>query len=489
MLAAVTLALLNPRLDALLDSPELKGAVVSAMVTDMDGAVLYERNAAMRVMPASNQKLIACAYALHRLGPDFVPKTRIWRERDRTVVESNGDPSLNYGQLLNARRTLRLNMKNPVHVKQAYRVGIPASWEQDDLPNRYAAPVSAFCFDQAAFELWAERGKAFLRPSSFGVKIITDLRLKKGASAYDPIRKVVRVGPSLPVKRTRLDTLALPSADETAASMLGTGMFSTNSVPARKPDLVIEGQKLPEILKTCLVKSDNIMAENLFLMAAHAEGANPLPPSGASGAVSDVYEIARERATKFLTGTVGIDPIDLRIYDGSGLSRHNLVNARAISKLLSWAAMQPTAEVWRASLVSPLNGTLRGRLKDVAFQGKTGTLDMVVSLSGYVKGKDGNERIMSLILNHFTSPSSKAREIVDSFAKVVEEGVSGTPSALSGSHEASRFGSVARHLPIDWYWIVGPGIHRSAARAGSDYGTEPAHEAAHRVQRVALRAR
>ena len=478
MLAALTLALLNPRLDALLDSPELRGAVVSAMVSDMDGAVLYERNAATRVMPASNQKLIACAYALHRLGPDFVPKTRIWKEKGRITVESGGDPSLTYKQLAEARQKLRLDGKLPVYVKQAYRVGIPASWEQDDLPNRYAAPVSAFCFDQAAFELWAERGKAFLLPRNFGVKIVFDPRLKKGASAHDPLRKVVRVGPSLPAKRTRLDTLALPSADETAASVLGTGFFSTSSVPSRQPDLIIQGQKLSEIMKTCLVKSDNIVAENLFLMAAYSEGAF----------TKDVYEEARERATKFLTGTVGIDPVDLRVYDGSGLSRHSLVNARAISKLLSWAAKQPTADIWKASLVSPLNGTLRGRLKDVAFQGKTGTLDMVVSLSGYVKGKDGKERIMSAILNHFTSPPAKARDIVDSFAKIVEEGDNGTASASLAKHEVSGQGSLSRHLPVAGYWAIGPGHHRGPALPRAHRGTQPAHEAPDRARGMAVRS-
>ena len=64
MIFALTLALFNPKLDAVLDVPELKGAVVGAVVTEMDGAPLYDRNGSMRVMPASNMKIPVSAAAL-----------------------------------------------------------------------------------------------------------------------------------------------------------------------------------------------------------------------------------------------------------------------------------------------------------------------------------------------------------------------------------------------------------------------------------------
>jgi D-alanyl-D-alanine carboxypeptidase/D-alanyl-D-alanine-endopeptidase (penicillin-binding protein 4) len=429
------------------------------------------------VMPASNQKLLSCAFALYELGPDFVPKTRIWKLKDRIIVESNGDPSLTYQQLTDAKKALKLNGKLPVYVKQAYRVGIPDSWEVDDLPNRYAAPVSAFCFDQAAFELWAERGRAFLLPASFGIRTAFDPSLAPGATRYDPLRRTVRVGKNLPAKRTRLDTIALPSADECAAMVLGNRFFSTQTVPTRNADLTIKGQALPEILKTCLVKSDNIMAENLLLMAASHQG----------DLKDKVYTLARERVTKFLTETVGVDKQDLRIYDGSGLSRHNLVNARAISKLLVWANKQPTAELWKSCLVSPLNGTLRSRLKDVAFRGKTGTLDMVVCLSGYVKNKAGEERIMSVLLNHFTSSPAKARDIADNFAKTAAEGPDGARDALSSIHEACS--SLSCYLSASRYRSDRSNHDGRFARTGTDHRAKPAHEASHRDERMALHRR
>ncbi len=461
MLSTIAFLAISAQLDSVLDSPDMRGAVMGAIITDLSGNVLYERNSALRVMPASNQKLISCAYALHTLGADYIPQTRIWKEKNRVVVEATGDPSLTYSQLDIAKKKLKLTGKLPVYVKQAYRVGIPESWELDDLPNRYASPVSAFCFDQAAFELWAERGKAFLLPANFGVKISFDPALPAGASRYDPIRKRIRVGRNLPAKRTRLDTLALPSADESAAMVLGSKFYTTQSVPDRPADLVVKGQPLPEILKACLVKSDNIMAEKLLLMAAGKEGSIAQKP----------YDLARARVTKFLTETVGVQPEDLRIYDGSGLSRHNLVTSRGIAKLLKWSAEQPTADIWKASLVSPLNGTLKNRLKDVEFQGKTGTLDMVVSLSGYVKAKDGKEHIMSVLLNHFTCSSAKARDIADNFARTLWESSDGTAGALSWSHEDSSCGTFPSHLSSFGHRFAGFNHNSGIACAGSNSRT------------------
>lgn len=467
MLTTLILALTTPDLNAILDSPELKGALYSATVTDLEGTVLFERNPDQRVMPASNQKLISCAFALFALGSDYIPKTRIWKLKDRIVVESAGDPSMSYAQLLQARRTLKLSGKLPVYLSQSYRGGIPASWEYDDLPNRYAAQVSAFSFDQGAFEIWAEKGRPFLLPASFGVKLVRDNNMKPGSSRYDPLFKTAWYGSGLPKARTRLDTLALPNPDLAAASVLGARLHYTKSIPNRPPDLTIEGKPLPEILKTCLVKSDNNMAENLLLMAAAKQGDLGEAP----------YEAARERVSKFLIETVGVDKSDLRIYDGSGLSRHNLVTSRSIAKLLQWANRQSTAPLWRSCLVSPLNGTLKGRLKDVEFRGKTGTLDMVVSLSGYVKTPDGNEAIMSLLLNHFTCSSAKARDIADGFAKTLATATDGPQDALSCSYETR--GSDPKHLVADRHRPGRSGLNRRTPRPGQDRRTEPSYATVH----------
>ena len=66
-------------------------------------------------------------------------------------------------------------------------------------------------------------------------------------------------------------------------------------------------------------------------------------------------------------------------------------------------------------------GTLAKRLNGVDFIGKTGTLDMVSSLSGFVKCKDGETKIVSVVLNHYGCTESEAREILDRFVENVSK--------------------------------------------------------------------
>ncbi|MGV3617004.1 MAG: D-alanyl-D-alanine carboxypeptidase/D-alanyl-D-alanine-endopeptidase [Fimbriimonas sp.] len=415
MFAPLLVALPPSPLDLILNDPKLDGALVAATVTDLDGKVLYERNAGMRVVPASNQKLLSNAFALHALGPSFRPQTKIWKLVTKTVVDSPGDPLLSHRILMEARQRLRLNRYLPVHVREAYAPGVPASWEVDDLPNKYAAPITAFTVDRGSFELWNVNGKPTFRPDPYGTKVerAPGVLGNPPQISYDPFTRRVRIVGALPiVPEARLDTLALPKPDEAAARLLGFNMVPTTEVPNREPDLVILGSPTSEMIKACLPPSDNNVAEHLFLLGAKAQGA----------LAADPYATARERMTNFLTATVGARKEDFRVYDGSGMSRHNLVTARGIAQLLTWQNRQPTAGVWRAALARPGVGTLGSRMQGLSFEGKTGSLDMVVALSGYVKVADGSERIVSVIFNHFTGSATDARNIADSFVKGVAAG-------------------------------------------------------------------
>jgi D-alanyl-D-alanine carboxypeptidase/D-alanyl-D-alanine-endopeptidase (penicillin-binding protein 4) len=155
------------------------------------------------------------------------------------------------------------------------------------------------------------------------------------------------------------------------------------------------------MVRACLAPSDNNVAEHLLLMA----GSKP----------NDDYPAARRALTEFLEGTVGTPPFDIIPYDGSGLSRHNLVTARALARLLAWCDAQPTSDLWRASLALPGQpGTLRNRLAGVNFAGKTGSLNHVSSLSGYV-----GDRTVVIMMNHFRGSAEAAREIQDAIVRRV----------------------------------------------------------------------
>ena len=396
-------------LDKLLDSPKLNGAVVSATVTDLDGNVLYEKNSGIHVLPASNQKLFSNAFALWERGADYRPQTRFWKLSDRIVIDSTGDPLMTFDQLKHAQSQLGADRHLPVYVREAYAPQIPDGWDYDDLPNKYAAPVTAFGFDRNSFSIWSLGGRAALLPSSFGVRLSVDRKAGPLVTRYDPFLREVWVSGTLPKKDQVLDTLALPHPDEIAAKVFGARLEYTEDLPQREPDLVLTGGSVIDIVRACLPPSDNNLAENLLLLGARKEG--ELGPNP--------YPLACKRMKDFLVHVVGISEEDLHPFDGSGLSRRNYLTSRALAKLLCWANQQPTSAAWHSALAKSGTGTLSNRLKDVRFQGKTGSLAMVSSLSGYVTSLAGKTLIVSIVMNEFGCTADEVHAIQDEFTRIL----------------------------------------------------------------------
>ncbi len=109
--------------------------------------------------------------------------------------------------------------------------------------------------------------------------------------------------------------------------------------------------------------------------------------------------------TKSFRDLVGIAPDAVIQYDGSGMSRHDVITPNAVVQLYTYMAKQSkNAQVWLDSLsIGGVDGTLRNRFKGTAaegnMRGKTGTLDQVSALSGYVTTASGEKLIVSIIVN------------------------------------------------------------------------------------------
>ena len=415
MTALIFLALgqsLKADLDAIVESPKLRGATVGILVTEADGRVLYEHDADRRLLPASNEKLLTCAFALNRLGADFRPNTRFWQEPNALVVRSEGDPTISYESLTKLAK--RLNPKRkPVWVSEAYRAGYPGTWQLDDLPNRYAAPVYALTIDRGSLELWSVDGKVELRPARFDLAITWAGRTGPFHDELDVFHHRLTLTGELPKATQRLDTLGLPDADFQAAGVLGRSVRFVAETPTRPPDFVYTGDSLSKTLQTCLQMSDNNLAENLLFMAASRGGDLAKP-----------YAEAIPQLKAFLRAEVGLEDTDADMADGCGMSRHDLVTASAINRLLRWALAQPTAALWRSSLDHPGAGTMKTRLAGVPFQGKTGTMERVSALSGYLDA-GGRTVVLTILLNNFTCAAKDAKELENMLVDTITVNVSG----------------------------------------------------------------
>jgi D-alanyl-D-alanine carboxypeptidase/D-alanyl-D-alanine-endopeptidase (penicillin-binding protein 4) len=393
-----------------LNDPKLKGALVCAMVSNLDGKVVFERNPDMRVMPASNEKLFTCAFALAQRGPEFRSPTKFWFDKNEVKIESAGDPTLLSSQLTEFKTKYRIGAGHHIFIHQFYKCDRPDTWQVGDVGNRFAPAVHSFSIDKGGFELRANsRGLSFFPHTPVLSKFNFVSTSKPLSIQYDPIAGNLEVTGKLPSTEQKVDTLSDPDPSITAISCLtGTKnpiVEELETVPTTMPTETIESAPMSTMIKDCLQPSDNCYAEHLLFLGSRAKS----------------YVEARRAISDWLKQTVGLDTKSFRCEDGSGLSRKNQTTVRNISKLLLWTTNQPTSQLWQDALAKSGVGTLANRLSSVNFVGKTGTLDMVSSLSGFVKCKDGETRIVSVVINNYGCSETEARSILDRFIENVSK--------------------------------------------------------------------
>lgn len=403
----------SPQLDQIIASASLKGGHIGVCVTDGQGTVLYERLSDQRFIPASNQKLFSVLYALDTLGPYTTLKTRIWKSAGRLDVLGVSDPTLELAHFWKARKDLGVSGHCAVHVHVPFQTTLGPGWQWDDLPWYYAAPTSALSVQHTAFEVWAEKGKLEPLPRELKVKVVRLSKSKGLKVRFDPAKNVLTITGKLPVKRERLGSFAQTAPVSVVARALGGEVvLDDGAVPSRAPDAVIVGKPIALAAKQCLEESDNMAAEQLLTATAFLN----------DKAEGSPYPGATNRMRDFFTRQVGIGTDEFVPADGCGLSRHNYVTPRSICRALDWALTRPYAEHWLEALAAGGEGTLKSRLKDSSFIGKTGTMNAVVSLSGYVKTRTGETLTVSLLFNNVQAPNSEIRSVQDRFVKVLEQG-------------------------------------------------------------------
>jgi D-alanyl-D-alanine carboxypeptidase/D-alanyl-D-alanine-endopeptidase (penicillin-binding protein 4) len=108
---------------------------------------------------------------------------------------------------------------------------------------------------------------------------------------------------------------------------------------------------------------------------------------------------------------------EIKIHDGSGLSRLDFVTPEALGRALIFAAQSKFAEVFRTSLpVAGTDGTLRGRLGNVSgkIAAKTGSIMYVNTLSGYAN--NSKETLAFVILCNNQTRKNDSSTVIDAIA-------------------------------------------------------------------------
>jgi D-alanyl-D-alanine carboxypeptidase/D-alanyl-D-alanine-endopeptidase (penicillin-binding protein 4) len=176
--------------------------------------------------------------------------------------------------------------------------------------------------------------------------------------------------------------------------------------------LAIHRTPLDDVLWRTNTHSQNLFAECLAKTVGRQWAASWLMSQ--PGSWDNARRAIPDRLRKLDVPTGG-----LRVADGSGLSHGNKVTARLITELLKAMHAHPNAAMYRQSLSKVgVAGTLRKRMRDLKGRvfAKTGYINSVRTLSGYVQTRDGTWLAFSFLYNQI--PGS-----VKPFEKLQDEAV------------------------------------------------------------------
>jgi D-alanyl-D-alanine carboxypeptidase/D-alanyl-D-alanine-endopeptidase (penicillin-binding protein 4) len=327
------------------------------------GEVIYRRNGWRALVPASTEKLYTTVGALSALRPDFRFATTVvgagtragatWRG-DLYLVGS-GDPTLSSYDI--SALAAQVRARGIRHISGRIR-------------------GDETIFDASRSGPWPSRYIGVESPPLSGLALDRDVNAN-GKAVGSPPRSAAR---------------ALRRALAKAGVQVGVRFVAGGRAPAGAFVLArVQSAPLWRIVRFMDRHSDNFTAE----MVAKAIGAY----AGGSGTTARGMHVAGEVAAPML----GEDAPLVHLADGSGLSHANRTTAGALARLLAAGAADPAiAKPLAGALsVAGTNGTLAHRLPALRGRvlGKSGTLDGVSALAGYVTGISGRRFAFAVLIN------------------------------------------------------------------------------------------
>ncbi len=229
-------------------------------------------------------------------------------------------------------------------------------------------------------------------PADFSARLLRELLEERGVTIYG---------------RARTHHTELASTQTFSVTSLASGGGDNTRPPNPTPLILASYQSQPvgEDLRVINKVSQNLHAELMLRLLGKEKGT--------SGSIQGGLEVLRS----FLVNA-GIKPDQFVFYDGSGLSREDLVTPQAIVELLRYSAQQPWGKAYQDTLpVAGIDGSLAERFRNTpaarVVHAKTGSLTHVYTLAGYAISESGDHIVFAIMTNNNEEQTRKALDRID----------------------------------------------------------------------------
>lgn len=426
------------------------------------GTVIFQHNADRLMMPASNMKILTLAVAAQTLGWGHRFSTTLETSapvengalRGDLVIRGSGDPTIStrgnratqvfdeWAQALRAAGISSIDGRI-VGDDQAFDdEGLGPGWAWDYLEAGYASPTGALQYNENVAELTVTPGAVAGDPATVrleagsGLTVVNRARTVQAADtsvrgSVDVRRRVDR--PEIEV--TGMIPLGAPPVTRMVAVVNPTLFFAQGVKDALSSrgitiggnaadgddvaaDTLREGAPARRVLHTTPSPTLREIGTVLMKVSQNQYGETLLKAVGAKR--SGLGTTRAGRAVAIDTFTAWSIPADAYVMsDGSGLSRYNYIAPSTITSVLRRMYSDPQhREAFMATLpIAAKDGTISTRMRNTRAAenavAKTGSIANVRSLSGFVRTRDGEVLVFSIVANDFVIPAATVNWAAD----------------------------------------------------------------------------
>jgi len=403
---------------------------------------LYAYNSQKLLMPASTNKLYTCAAALHYLGNNHTFKTRVLKNKNNLVLKGGGDPDLTINQLDSLAIIVSKNIKkvDTLYVDDTFldSLNYGEGWMWDEGPWWYSAPIGALSVNDNCIDFYVEPGDigspadisyfpetSYITFENNSITVNDTLDFNK----LEIDRDWVTNGNNFSVSgeiidTTKRDTLYRNIYDPSLfAGTLFRQLLNEHGTIVKQ--LSRKTQDLTDYKELTVHYSDSLIvsAKNLMNESDNLTAELFVKSIGALDTLPGTWEAGLDKVKSFLAEQVKIDTSNIRLADGSGVSRYTLTNSDQLISLLSWVYNSK----YKNDFISTLPGggwpksTLEKRLIEEGglVRAKTGGLSGARNLAGYIDSPKYGTVAFSILMNGYIGSSSKHRYVQNQIVKTI----------------------------------------------------------------------
>lgn len=416
----------NPINSAIKKADISSSALISVSFKDIHtGKKAYQLNATAPMSPASIQKVATVLPALNTLGKNYEFKTQLYKNKDNNIyLKLGADPYLTTTDLKNLTRELG---NNKIYTTKAFYVDDSIldavewgeGWQWDDDLNPLTPKFGSYNLDKNLLAINvcptikgapADISTNVFYPTAFINNVITsdktNVKLERknyispdvinadGTISHDVVIEI-------PINYPRRYFILRLEEILRNQKFAYYGDYNRQKLPqssSQNLKMIAEAKhSLSSALDDILKCSNNMVAETVFKIAGGKYSKNSGSAEASIEMFNDYYK------------NLGINTANIKIVDGSGVSKNNLLTADFMTDVLLKTSQNKDFDEFKCHLAKPGEGTLADRMlyfKD-NLRAKTGTLTNISSITGYLTAKSGKTYAFCIMIN---DPKSKSAD-------------------------------------------------------------------------------